>query len=158
MKNEMLPGCLIFRKDVHVGLVDHYGVVLAVDPVQIAHIDKAANGNLRIKGYESLEEFAAGAECKLWPRNDAVARELMDARIREVENRPPPYGLLAIGQKWNCESFARYVADGMPASRQAEQGLLKAVLAAVVTFVGAIIVNENGTALDSNGCRSRFTA
>lgn len=43
----------------------------------------------------------------------------MQRRIEEIERRPPPFGLLAFGGRWNCESFARYVSCGAPASNQA---------------------------------------
>jgi hypothetical protein len=32
----LLPGTLVWRKDVHIGLVDHYGVVLSLEPFNIA--------------------------------------------------------------------------------------------------------------------------
>jgi hypothetical protein len=40
-------------------------------------------------------------------------------RIAEVEAKGPPFGLLTIGQDWNCESFARYISAGTPVSNQA---------------------------------------
>lgn len=150
MNDGMLPGSLLWRKDVHTGLVDHYGVVLALAPLQVAHIDKGAGGRLRVKRHDSFEEFAAGHSVTYERRTTAVPREAMERRIGEVQNSPPLFGLLAIGNRWNCESFAKYVSQGTPASAQAT------VVKGLVTFVAAIslaLLNENGTSVDGSGYR-----
>jgi hypothetical protein len=150
MNEGLLPGSLVWRKDVHAALVDHYGVVLALDPIRIAHIDKGAEGRLRVKRQDSFEEFAAGHRVSYGPRTTPILREAMERRITEIENSLPPFGLLAIGSHWNCESFAKYVSQGAPDSTQATAA--KGILAVIAT-VGFALLNENGTSVDGNGYR-----
>lgn len=146
----LLPGSLLWRKDVHTGLVDHYGVVLALNALRVAHIDKGVEGRLRIKRNDSFEEFAAGHAVTYERRTTPVSRDAMERRITEIENSPPPFGLLAMGNDWNCESFARYISQGAPESTQAT--VAKGIFAVVATL-GLAILNENGTSVDDNGYR-----
>lgn len=150
MNEGLLPGSLVWRKDVHAGLVDHYGVVLALDPLRVAHIDKGAEGRLRVKRDDSFEEFAAGHPVTYERRTIAVPRDVMERRIGEIENAPPPFGLLAIGNRWNCESFAKFVSQGSPTSAQAATA--KGIISVAALF-GLAILNENGTSVDANGYR-----
>ena len=133
MHEGYLPGCLLLRDDVYIGLVKHYGVMMSQSPIVIAHIDKSAEGKLRVK-LESFETFAAGREVRYLPVTTPVALELMRQRIDDVERKGPPFGLLEIGQAWNCESFARYISTGTPCSTQADAAK---GLGAVALFVAA---------------------
>ena len=80
MTKNLVPGSLVWRKDVHVGLVDHYGVVLSVDPLVVAHIDKDSRLKLRVR-LESMVDSAARVrrEAPLRATTSSTARALRQA-------------------------------------------------------------------------------
>ncbi len=132
-----MPGTLVWRRDLHVGLVNHYGVVLT-DDLHIAHIDKASAGHLRVK-IEAAEKFAAGQPWFYEPRAAPVALDAMWPRVEQVRKERRPFGLLCWGESWNCESFARYVRDGIAQSLQAASANQVLGVVALVAFVGFIV-------------------
>jgi len=135
------PGALVLRPDVHVGLVNHYGVVVQTFPVPaVAHIDKNNAGHLNVK-IETLEEFGQGREVKYEPVESAVPLAEMWNRVHDVAQARRPFGLLAFGETWNCESFANFVKQGLPVSRQADG--FKALAGAAILAVVLIAVTSD---------------
>jgi hypothetical protein len=131
----LLPGTLLFRKDVYKHLVDHYGIVVQEAPCYVAHIDKTDTGHLNVK-LDPYHVFAGG-----WP----VQAEFVDTpialpdiwkRLEWVRQNKLPYGMLCWGPTWNCESFARYVRSGLAVSRQASDA--NGVLG-IVAAIGSLI-------------------
>ena len=136
-----LAGALVWRDDVHLGVVDHYGVAVQTFPVPaVAHIDKSATGHLNVK-IESLEDFGQGRPVKFEPVATPVPLEQMWDRIVAVKNARLPFSLLAFGEAWNCESFARYVRAGLPVSNQAE-GAKKLLVGAALVAAVLMIASE----------------
>jgi hypothetical protein len=140
----LLPGTLVWRKDVHVGLVNHYGVVLQTSPCFVAHIDKSATRHLRVK-VESFEEFAAGLQVTFEPVAEPVPLDEMWVRVNDVAQAKRPFGLLCWGEDWNCESFARFVRDGLPKSEQAVGANLLLGVAAVIGVLALAASGEEAS-------------
>ena len=139
----LLAGALVWRDDVHLGVVDHYGVAVQTFPVPaVAHIDKSTTGHLNVK-IESLEDFAQGRQVKFEPVEAAIPLEQMWDRIVAVKNARLPFGLLTFGQDWNCESFARYVRAGLPVSNQAE-GFKTFLAGAAIVAAVLVIASDRG--------------
>lgn len=137
LPRDFQPGALVWRDDVHVGLVSHYGVMVQTFPIPaVAHIDKTDTGHLNVK-VQSLEEFAQGREVKYEPAAAPVPLGEMWNRVSAVAQAKLPFGLFAFGEDWNCESFARYVKNGLPVSEQAE-GFKKFL--GVAALVGVVLV------------------
>lgn len=148
----LLPGTLVWRKDAHVGLVNHYGVVLQTSPCFVAHIDKSVAGDLRVK-VEPFEQFAEGRPVTYEPVNEPVPLEEMWVRVNDVARSKRPFGLLCWGEDWNCESFARFVKGGLPQSKQAVGTNLLLGGAAVVLALAAL--GGAGSTYDANAGRYR---
>lgn len=127
------PGTLLFRKDVYKQLVNHYGIVVQESPCVIAHIDKTQEGFLNPK-IELYETFAAGIHVTAEPSAAPVPVDELWNRLESVRQTKRPYGLMAWGDAWNCESFARFVRDGIARSTQAE------VATRVLTVAGIFVL------------------
>lgn len=138
MDKRLIPGTLVWRKDLHLGLVYHYGVVLALGGARVAHIDKNQAGCLHVK-IESLDEFAAGKKVTFELLETPVSLDAMWDRVQEVERSKRPFGLLNWGDDWNCETFARFVKKGIPESTQADAGNAALILAGAVAVLGALV-------------------
>ena len=133
-----LPGAVLSRPDLHTGGVQHYGVLLLPYPhsQQVADVDKGEGGLIRVR-LCSMEEFAAGHQVTYEPIDSPIPLSLMWSRIQAVVETRRAFGLLALGENWNCESFARYVREGSARSSQAESALGILGLAAAVAVVVA---------------------
>src|SRR5713101_6427042 len=125
VQRHLLPGSLLWRKDSYVGVVDHYGILLQAFPPVVAHIDKSIEGYLQPR-VESYEQFAAGRQV-MWPR------------VNEIARVKRPFGLMAFGDTWNCESFARHVREGIARSTQAISAKEALVILGVTVGVVALI-------------------
>src|SRR5216684_2418863 len=111
VQRHLLPGSLLWRKDSYVGVVDHYGILLQAFPPVVAHIDKSIEGYLQPR-VEAYEQFAAGRQVMGEPVAEAIPLEVMWPRVNEIARVKRPFGLMAFGDTWNCESFARHVREG----------------------------------------------
>jgi len=150
----LLPGTLVWREDVHVGLVSHYGIVLQTWPCYVGHIDKSQTGHLRVK-VEPFETFAQGRQVRCEPVDHPIPLDAMWTRVNAVAQAKKPFGLLCWGQDWNCESFARFVKCGLPHSEQAA-GANKVLLGLVaVGAFAALVSSGSSTSFDANVGRYR---
>ena len=140
----LLPGSLLWRKDVNLGIVDHYGILLHANPPLVAHIEKemlpnaGPPGHLRTK-IEAYEEFAAGSDVTAEAVERAVPVDVMWNRVQAVSEAKKPFGLMAFGESWNCESFARFVRDGIAHSVQAQKGKEALAILGVVGIVFLLV-------------------
>lgn len=149
----LLPGTLVWREDVHFGVVNHFGVVLQTQPCYVANIDKGETGRLRVK-VESLETFAQGRQVTYEPVDRPVPLEVMWTRVNEVARANPTFGLLCWGYDWNCESFARFVRSGLPRSEQAAGANAVLLVLAAGTF--AVLASRgSSSSFDDNVGRYR---
>lgn len=148
------PGSLAWRKDVRLGLVDHYGVVVQSWPLVIAHIDKSITGHLHVK-VEPFETFAEGREVTFEPVAEPVPLDVMWTRVEAVARSKRPFGLLCWGEDWNCESFARFVKDGLPQSEQAVGANVLLGTAALVGVVALVASGGTDSSYDANVGRYR---
>jgi hypothetical protein len=140
----LLPGTLVWRDDVHVGLVSHYGIVLQTWPCYVAHIDKSQTGHLRPK-VEPFDAFAQGRQVWCEPVRGPVPLEEMWTRVNEVAQAKRPFGLLCWGDDWNCESFANFVKSGLPHSEQATSANKVLFGVAVVGALAALVTSAAST-------------
>lgn len=157
----LLPGALVWRDDVHLGVVSHYGIVLQTWPCYVAHIDKSQTGHLRVK-VETFEAFAEGRQVWFQPVVKPVPLEDMWTRVNAVAQTKKPFGLLCWGDDWNCESFANFVKSGLPHSEQATTAnkvllgvALVGALAALVTSA-ASTDTSSGSSTASSGSSTSF--
>lgn len=160
----LLPGSLLWRKDLHIGLVDHYGVLLQSNPPLIAHIEKVPSTDSAYEGYlrpkvESFEVFAAGRAVMAEAISHAVPLDQMWPRVQEVASAKRLFGFFTFDNDWNCESFARYVRDGSARSLQAEDGKGWLMVLGVIGFVTLVArsgpTEHSGTAEQPAVRRSR---
>ncbi len=138
VQRHLLPGSLLWRKDSYVGVVDHYGILLQAFPPVVAHIDKSIEGYLQPR-VESYEQFAAGRQVMGEPVAEAIPLEVMWPRVNEIARVKRPFGLMAFGDTWNCESFARHVREGIARSTQAISAKEALVILGVTVGVVALI-------------------
>ncbi len=149
----LLPGALVWRDDVHLGLVSHYGIVLQTWPCYVAHIDKSQAGHLRVK-VEPFEAFAQGRQVWFEPVVQPVALEDMWTRVNAVSEAKKPFGLLCWGEDWNCESFARFVKSGLPHSEQATSANKVFLGVAVVGALAALLSSATSSGTSSSSSTS----
>jgi hypothetical protein len=87
---------------------------------------------------EPLDIFAPGRLVKYELVDRPISLEQMWPRVNAVAQAKKPFGLLAWGDTWNCESFARYVKSGLPHSEQASKFTTLLVGAATVWALVAL--------------------
>jgi hypothetical protein len=156
----LVPGTLVWREDVHLGLVSHFGIVLQTWPCYVAHIDKSQTGHLRVK-VEPFEAFTQGRQVWFEPVVQPVSLEDMWTRVNAVAQAKKPFGLLCWGEDWNCESFARFVKSGLPHSEQATSANKVLFGVAVVGALAALVssATSSDTSSDtSSGSSTSFDA
>lgn len=152
----LLPGALVWRDDVHLGVVSHYGIALQTWPCYVAHIDKNQTGHLRVK-VEPFEAFAQGRQVWFEPVAQPVRLEEMWTRVNAVAAAKKPFGLLCWGEDWNCESFARFVKSGLPHSEQATNAN-KMLFGVAVVGALAALVSSGTSSPASSGSSASFDA
>jgi hypothetical protein len=76
-------------------------------------------------------------------------------RVAEVVKAKRPFGLLCWGQDWSCESFARFVKNGLPHSEQAEAAKKVLAGAAILGLVVALVKSGTSSSFDANAGRFR---
>src|SRR5260370_9265762 len=133
----LLPGSLLWRKDLKLNAVDRYRALLQSWPPLVAHINKSVDGYLEPR-VESFEAFAAGREVKAEPAPSPIPIDEMWSRVQEIARARRPFGLMAFGEAWNCESFARYVRQGIAHSVQATSA--KEALAILGVVAGVVVL------------------
>jgi hypothetical protein len=69
------------------------------------------------------------------PVDAPVPLDKMLNRIDAVVQAKKPFGLLTMGDAWNCESFARFVRAGLAVSKQANGFWTTAALVAGVILL-----------------------
>lgn len=154
MPDPLVPGTFVWRKDVYLGFVDHYGIVVQSSPCFVANIDKSATRRLNVK-IEPFAVFAAGRPVIAELPPAPVDLNTMWLRVRAVAASQRPFGLLTWGQDWNCESFARFVRDGIPRSTQADGANVVIGVSVLTGVVGLLAAALRGPKFDRSVGRYR---